>query len=133
MRSIILLILPIFAWTPAFEEIYAGFVKGGWDQERWRLVVGGRRRRSIALSVGLRTTGTPPRMWKAGSGNTVKNVGSVPGQEVKGLFVPLHRAIQGGPFGWGEAFFFFCRSEGSVRAAWRGFSVGAVAVRAAGG
>ncbi len=67
-----------------------------------------------------------------GAGELQKNVGSVPGQEVKRLFVPLHRKVQGGPFGWGEAFFFFCRSAGSVRAAWRGFSVGEVAVRAAG-
>ena len=65
-------------------------------------------------------------------GNCRKNVESVPGQEVQRLFVLLHRAIQGGPFGRGEAFFFFCRSAGSVRAAWQGFSVGEVAVRGSG-
>jgi hypothetical protein len=104
MRSIILIILPIFAWTPAFEGIYEGFVKSGWDKERWRLVVGGRRRRSIALSVGLRTTGTHPRMWKAGSGNTVKKcrVSAGPGGPV-----PLHRAVQCGLLDWGEAFLGF--------------------------
>jgi|GEM_PF-6267217 hypothetical protein len=65
-------------------------------------------------------------------GNCQKNAGSVPGQEVQRFLVPLHRKVQGGPFGWGEAFFFFCRSAGSVRAAWRGFSVGEVAVRGSG-